>query len=173
MNAADIPEVVQAELKNIANIVDGLGMPIDDGIALLVAALRCHGFYTTASCYGHLNRKTTGPYVCIEDLESDKMLRNGPREGQPFLDNRKKVRRMNYLQRLKLYELITEFYATHQYVFSAGIMIEDQGPGLTRLHNQMHEVIVMPEMSAEYPQWLENAQAEMNAFAAFLCKKLA
>ncbi len=169
---SDIPDVVLAELENIDSIVDGLNLPIDDGIKLLVAALHCHGFHTYGSCYGHLDRGTTGPYVCINDPNSDVLIGKCPRKGQAFMDCRDKVIRVNYLHRIRLYKLIEEFYKTRKYFFIAGLVLKNQGPGSTRLHCQMHEVVAKPEMSKLYPSWLENAQYEMDDFAYFLCDKL-
>lgn len=41
-------------------------MRVDRNIEDLVVALRLLGFRTTASCAGHLRRRTTGPYVMFE-----------------------------------------------------------------------------------------------------------
>ena len=38
---------------DLDRVVDGLGMPIDQGIKPLVAALNLRGYKTTASCEGH------------------------------------------------------------------------------------------------------------------------
>ncbi len=174
----DIPEVVHEELKKLKSIAYDSGQSIDDGIKLLVAALRCHGFYTYDSCYGHLDHtgRVVGPYVCMKDPRSDDVMRETPREGEAFFENRSKVDCMNYLQRMDLYMLIADFYRKRRYKFSSGLVIEDLYSFLdsnsTCLSCQKHEVMLMPDMIDEYSQWLKNAQAEMDAFARYLCREL-
>jgi hypothetical protein len=45
---------------------DSLGMPVDEMIAPLVVALRWHGFETSASCEGHLDRGCPWPWIDFE-----------------------------------------------------------------------------------------------------------
>ncbi len=51
-------------------------MPVDEGIETLVCALRLLGFKTTASCSGHADRITSGPYVMMESPRGARIYRS-------------------------------------------------------------------------------------------------
>lgn len=52
------------ESKEIVDrLADGLGMPIDEKIKYLVAAMRMYGVRTTMSCEGHLDRGSPYPWI--------------------------------------------------------------------------------------------------------------
>ena len=55
----------------VDTLTDVLGMPVDQGIREIVAALRLAGFSTTGSCEGHLNRALQYPWVDICASEPD------------------------------------------------------------------------------------------------------
>lgn len=52
--------------KEVSQLKDGLGKPIDEGIFDTVAAMRALGINTIGSCEGHVDRVTGGPYVMFE-----------------------------------------------------------------------------------------------------------
>lgn len=54
------------EERKVKAFADALGNGMDPAIIPAVVALRLLGFHTIASCGGHLNRHTGGPYVLIE-----------------------------------------------------------------------------------------------------------
>ena len=51
---------------DVDNITDALGLPIDEGIKPLVAALRAWGINTSASCEGHTDRGNSYPWIIID-----------------------------------------------------------------------------------------------------------
>jgi hypothetical protein len=51
--------------KEIEQITDGLGMPIDEGIKEAVAIFNAVGLYTSASCEGHIDRGISAPWIEI------------------------------------------------------------------------------------------------------------
>ena len=60
-------------LVEVESIADALGLPIDEKIKPLVAALRMFGVRTTQSCEGHPDRGFPYPWVEIE-ADSDNMF---------------------------------------------------------------------------------------------------
>ena len=49
----------------VNTLVDGLGKPIDAGIKEMVITMMCHGFETTASCEGHVERSCCYPWIHV------------------------------------------------------------------------------------------------------------
>lgn len=58
------------EERKVRTLTDALGNDMDASITPAVVALRLLGFHTIASCGGHLDRHTGGPYVLIEVPEA-------------------------------------------------------------------------------------------------------
>lgn len=171
----DVPRKVKDELKKVDKIHDRLGMTVDEEVRLLVAVLRCHNFVTTASCGGHLERKTTGPYIDIKSAEGltlERKLQNSPHQNEAFFKLQDALILANLRDRSRLYAFIENYYGIHSAPFRSMLTTSQKGQGTTRLTCQMAEVMQLPERSTEYKQWLEGAQAEMQAFAKFLCSRL-
>lgn len=62
---------IEAEVEHK---VDKRGMVIDNGIKRLVVSLKAHGFGTTGSCEGHLDRGFPYPWVEVESELAEKLL---------------------------------------------------------------------------------------------------
>jgi hypothetical protein len=62
----------QKALRETRKITDKIGMSVDPKVVTTVAAMRLHGFCTVASCEGHLDRMTSGPFVKFESLKAAK-----------------------------------------------------------------------------------------------------
>lgn len=56
----------RSALSEVEKIKDGVGLGVEPEVMELVAAMRLHHFRTTASCAGHLDRITSGPFVRFE-----------------------------------------------------------------------------------------------------------
>src|SRR6266511_1734638 len=56
---------------DVLRMVDKLGRPLDDEIVDTVVALQMLGIHTTASCSGHIDRVTGGPYVVFSAPEAN------------------------------------------------------------------------------------------------------
>lgn len=170
-----IPDVVQKELQEIALIHDKLGKTIDEGIRLTVAALRAHGFTTSQSCEGHLDRKTIGPWVDIESSKAQDLLKtmqDGPHSGPELQQNRRNLVNANELEQDRLFGLLNEFYTSHQQSYEIILTITEWGPGWGRLCSHAGRFMKLAAHDDNYEQWLKDAQAEMAAFAEFLCSIL-
>jgi hypothetical protein len=168
-----LPRIVEEEVDKIKHLVDGIGRPVDDGIVLTVAALRCHGFTPTASCEGHAER-TSPPWVDIESSDAPKLIKimqDGAHSGPEFLQNRKAVVDVNRQENRRLFRLLTEFYESHQPSYPTVITVTEIGPGYGRLCPHASYLVDLSNQH-EYGKWLQDAQSEMSTFADFLCSKL-
>ena len=163
---------LRRELSKIEEITDGLGMPIDEGIRLPVAALRIHGFVTTGSCEGHPNRRTHGPYVILnapDAAEYESKMRSVSLGGNAYRRLWKRLQRINLEERKRLSYLLDEFYVQH--ASKAKIIIINIGPGTSRLVCEGFEV-AEASSSADHSAWLRLAQAEFASFADWLISRL-
>ncbi len=173
------PQRVQEQLDRIASAVDNTDASIDSSnMRLLVAALRALGFVALHAAEASLRfRRDMGPWV---DIESPASVAFGRRPGAaPYLAGSlrgaditiEEVEQQNLLARARLLPLLEEFYERRQVPITTRLIVRGLAQGWSRLMCQGAEVARLPERSADFPVWLEQAQAEMDAFAEFLCTK--
>lgn len=101
------------EERKVRTLTDALGNDMDAPITPAVVALRLLGFHTIASCGGHLDRHTGGPYVLIEASEAATLARKAQKikDDDPdylVLRHQADLARATVLQRLC--EWLREFY---------------------------------------------------------------
>ncbi len=65
----------QAMAAEVAGLVDGLGVPVDDGIRDTVIALRLLGIETVFSCEGHLDYGFPCPWVDVAARDAPALRR--------------------------------------------------------------------------------------------------
>lgn len=152
---------------------DKLGMPMDKEIIDVVAALRLHGFETFASCAGHVERNTGGPYIMFESVELRK-LEEAYRELENKADERAKAYRVKFAiaaaeQNKPLFALLSDFYRQHPLDYENCLHVRKIGRTCGRLELNSSEYFCLYDHS-EKEMWLERARAEMNEFCSFLIK---
>lgn len=167
-----LPEKMTQEIERLRLYVDKHGRPIDEKILFAVAALRFNGFKTTMSCAGHIRNKRW-PWIEIESPEAPlllKKMQDGAHSGPEFHENRRVLVEANRKESTRLYELLKKFYESHSTSYPAMLIVEERGPGYARLlpHNSYYIGSALSD--EEFAEWLENAQAEINSFTAFLTK---
>ena len=170
----ELPQKITDEIQNLRSVTDERGKPIDEKTLLIIAALHAHNFKTTLSCAGHVKNKRQ-PWVEIEASDAPTLLKkmqDGAHDGQEFLDNRRALVNANRGETTRLYQLLNEFYSSHTTDYTTILTLDERGPGYARLtpHNAP---FIGSELSEEdFAVWLEQAQAEVDAFAGFLVGRL-
>lgn len=174
------------ELEYVDRIRDGLDLPVDRKIRLLVASLRSLGFITTSSCSGHISRGT--PYVDISSIESLQFEKDTKVQKaiELLLDNPDNLKhqiayeklctkpiRYNLLEANRLLDLLANFYKDKKTSTYVQLVVESIGGGLGgyRVYPQGSLIITL-KTRYEKLIWLKSAQSEMDAFAEFLIDKL-
>lgn len=152
-------------------LVDGLGMPLDDGIVDSVAILRLMGINTTASCWGHDDNVSGGPYVMFYAAESKPLELQYRQVGDPrdpvFHQLRDQAVLLNLRERQKLLPSLDLFYRERLTPFGTRLIITSFGPEASRLQCQTAELA--PALTEpERRNLLSSHQREMRAFTDFL-----
>lgn len=101
-------------MKEVGEIVDAYGMPVDAGIREVVAAFRLHDFTTSGSCEGHLPKAAGGdklgntyPWVEVYLPEPDEWEKARGRKRRGIEEEWK---RGNLLQQQRMIEWLGRFY---------------------------------------------------------------
>jgi hypothetical protein len=166
------PLAITEQLKLVDTITDNLNKSVDNGIRLLVAALRAHGFATDSSCQGHLESRNGGPFVWVSSEKAVPLvskLWTIPPASDEAETIRRDTARFNLDARSSLLNLLDEFYqgsltASRQRLIITGIgaietnIIQRQDTAIAnRLYNEQ-----------DYKAWLTETQGEFDSFASFL-----
>jgi len=156
-------DVVWAKAEEeVNNIIDGLGLGIDNNIKGVVASFRVHGFPTTGSCEGHPDDKEHGndyPWIEICADEPD-----GWRESEVVQNQ---WRAENLRQRSRVEELLVEFYGSRSTSNSKLILINKGIYGAFRIQGSSIEGKSLEDPEEQHKRQLD----EMNAFSDFLKEK--
>lgn len=182
----NIPFKITKELEQVGTIIDGLGLPIDEEIKVLVATLRVLGFVTTSSCAGHMDKGT--PYVEISSLvtqgfkrqsrviEVIDLMQKYPGDqayANEYMELTAKPKQANLEEAWRLQQLLNSFYQTRNVLVDSVLIIKSIGGGLGGYRLESNGAafvgVIQPQ---ERLDWLKNAQAEMNAFAEFLISQV-
>ncbi|MFH1129559.1 MAG: hypothetical protein V1686_02380 [Patescibacteria group bacterium] len=150
--------------RQVDEIADKLGMPIDKEIKDAVVALNVWGIPTSQSCEGHLQEKGASfPWIEVYAPEPGGWEEGGEKEKEWIVENLK--------HRVKTMELLEEFYKDRETPFDAKLNFSNIGIyGGFRI--QSMSVERMPIISdVEQKEKLLIYQKEMNDFAKFLKNK--
>jgi len=155
-------------------LVDNLGMPLDDGIVDTVAIFRLMGINTTASCWGHDDHESGGPYVMFYAAESKPLELQYRQVGDPrdpvFHQLRDQAIILNLRERQKLLPSLDLFYRDRLTPYGARLIITSFGPEASRLQCQNAELA--PILSKpEQRNLLSSHQREMRTFTDFLISR--
>mgnify|MGYP003395007216 CR=1 FL=1 len=148
--------------KNVDEIVDLLGHPIEEGIKPTVVILNALGLRTTQSCEGEMDRWMAGPFVDIgPELPAGNEWKRD-KEQLPL------VRHEILLMRAKLNIFLNMFYSQHKADYDTTLQHIELGHDF-RLQSNASELIAVlpPEQQKEA---LQKYQEEMRVFTEFLIK---
>lgn len=158
--------------ERVEQIVDRLGQHLDDGIKEGVIALNVHEINTTGSCEGHLDRGAAAPWIDIqakiskeEEARYRELLDGGEPSREEFRELRGIIELRNLEEQRKLIPHLDDFYKDRDAPFDRRLILEN--PALGRLESQGARFQKLEEEKTKKER-LEEYQAEMNAFAAFL-----
>jgi hypothetical protein len=170
--SAEKSKLWEEKAAAIERTIDGRGMRIDAGIKEGVIALNLLGVHTTASCEGHINWGTGGPYIDIEAKETQDMQTKlkTTTDRNLRMASLIEMRDNNLKERDKIRELLTEFYRTRASDPDVRLHIRDHTHSWTRIENVGVQAEEMS--SGRTPeQRLAEFQKEMKAFSEFLKEK--
>lgn len=168
------PEIRQrfAAMKSeVLTYKDKLGMPVDDEIVDIVAALRLRGFNTFASCAGHLDRDSGGPYVMFESSD----VRRVETEYKSLTDKsnaksrelRSKLNMAAAQENIKLFTLLRDFYKQHTIDYEKCLTVRQVGYAGGRLEINTSSYFCLLD-SSQRIEWLKSARGEMDEFCHFI-----
>lgn len=161
-------------LARVEGVADGLGHRIDPGIRQAVAMLNELGINTHASCEGHVDWATGGPYI---DIVSPQYLsmRHELRalgEGPSLVDQRaclrEKMKVANAVEGKKVLPILDEFYKARESSYETRIGLWFYGAGITRLESVGVAFLGAESDPAAKIALLRAFQSEMTAFSNFL-----
>lgn len=161
----------EKKMAEVNEIADSLGKRVDENIKESVCAFLIHGFTTSGSCEGHLEKEQHGlPYPWVEVYAPEP-------EGWQEAEGEKKERveqewkTKNLEQQRKMMGLLEEFYQGRETPFDARLTFKGVGAfGGFRVQSFGAEItaILSPE---EKKQKLVLYQKEMKDFTKFLKSK--
>lgn len=157
------------EERKVRALVDALGHGMDTAIVPAVVALRLLGFHTIASCGGHLNRHTGGPYVLIESPQAASRAREAQAmsEDNPSylaLRERADVARATDLRRLC--QWLRRFYDGREVDHDSRIMAHSMPWFLILLAPSSDLALTMKRQDAR--KFLNRNRCEFRDFADFV-----
>jgi hypothetical protein len=179
------PKKVQRNLQIIEDAFGNMDSHMQPEMKLLVAALRSLGFCVNRAMAGYPDVKwaksgTPSMYIApplkyhilqkYTSLPSDWWY-----EGTPgYKALRAQVRKANLEAKIELLKLIEEFYRERHSPVNVHLTFDlETGTSDFRLYCRGAKEVALPENRENYSEWLYAAQAEMQAFAEFLCTKVA
>lgn len=159
--------------KEVENIADAEGRPIDPGIKETVIALKALEFPTCQSCEGHpaerpeeievKGHQSRAPWVWIESP--------GPKNLKESESTQKEWKRENLKHQSKMIELLDEFYKDREVAFDVRLHIESRGIyGAFAITNQGADAVEgLPQVEQKEKRLVY--QKEMQKFSDFLKEK--
>ena len=163
------------ELERVRQLKDSLGMPVDPGIEDLVTVLRLLGFDTVASCQGHADRVTGGPYVMVQSKQAQLVFGEQQKladsSGETARTLLKKARDLNTREGHRLELLLDRYYESRAVTWGKVLEVRSVGYVVNRLcfvHAESDQLFG-GDLNAKR---LRLRQDEMKRFATFLRDEL-
>jgi hypothetical protein len=156
----------------IDQVGDRLRKRIDEKIKDAIIALNLLGINTTASCEGHIDWATGGPYIDVEALGTGELKKALKKEREEKNEEKEdeildEITHKNLEERKKLIPYFEEFYQGREVSFSNRLIIQSLARGWSRIENQGVDLqkLEAPEIKE---QKLQEFQKEMADFTEFL-----
>lgn len=177
----DYPQRIVDELVEVK---EAYGIRGEDPLTLLVAALRCHGFFVDQ--VGDLREENPwqrsrgyGPFIWLWSHGGKKRLKESwgidpgtERESPEHTTRRDEMAIENLRDRARLLDLLGEFYSRRFAPIYVRLIVSDLAVGSSLLKSQGSDVMALPENESQRERWLGQTRAEMDHFATFLIRKL-
>ncbi len=161
----------QDTLKKVGQLVDSLGLGVDEGIQETVAAFHVFNINTTASHEGKIDRYPI-PYIDVESTEAEELFKK--LEVNKEVDKksiRDEIFSKNLEERKKIIPLLEEFYSDRKVPYEIRIGISSLALGWSRIQSQGGDFQEIEKDASVQKKRLEQFQEEMKAFTDFLKKK--
>jgi HAD superfamily hydrolase (TIGR01509 family) len=164
----------QRAQQEVRQLADRLGRPIDHKIEDTVAILRLLEVNTIASCAGHVNRITRGPYIMFDSADNA-MIHVTMKE----IHDRKSIKykklfnnalKNNLMERQKILPYLEGFYKNRMVSYNQRIIIEGFGPSINYLMCQGADLRYALDDKRQQ-LILKRNQAEMRAFTEYMKAK--
>jgi len=118
-------ERIQTDVRKIK---DALGMPVDEGIFETVAVFKYLGINTTASCAGHIDRITGGPYVIFQSHDNHQLLTElksiGDRKKPEYKEILHQIIRNNISEVRRILPYLKSFYSNRIVDYNQRIILD-------------------------------------------------
>lgn len=167
-------ERLASAIERVKGATDALGHGIDPGILQAVAMLNELDINTSASCEGHVDWATGGPYIDLVSKdyramknESRAIEADASREEEKNV-LRQKIRLANIVESKKILPVLNEFYKTRDTSYELRIGLSFYGEGITRLESVGVSFLLAQPDPVEKVELLKAFQAEMRDFSNFL-----
>lgn len=161
-------------IGRVEGVVDGLGHRLDKGIVQAVAMLNELGINTSASCEGHVDWATGGPYIDITAKEHTEIkarlraVKPGPAQEEEQERLRAEMKLANTLEAKKILPALNEFYKARDTSYERRIGLSFYGQGITRLESVGVAFLSAESDPAAKVERLKEFQSEMRDFSDFL-----
>lgn len=169
----------QAAKAQVDTLIEGVEIPLDQGIKDTVIVLNLLGYKTIGSCQGHLDHGTGGPWLhlSIDDAENLGEKLRGKRKNFTRLERRfisGRVKHVSNAQLRRLRRLVDEFYKGRKVRADVKIRVYNPAGGFAIIesrgvNNLLWRDLLEPRFSAKN---LKAYQAEMKALTKFLKTKI-
>ncbi|MDB5160218.1 MAG: hypothetical protein JWO99_481 [Candidatus Saccharibacteria bacterium] len=163
------------ELELVHGLRDQLGMVVDAEIETTVVALRLLGYKTVMSCGGHVDRRTTGPYVTFESESTHDLVMRAQRESDTVREQEllREAQRVAQREALPLKKKIERFNL-ERVIAGATTLLELRPVGHSRLrlcfvHADFDGIVE----DALFVELMRSRQSEMSKFTSCLKHQLA
>lgn len=161
--------------KKVNECVDKLGKGIDDGIKESIVMFSAFDINTTASCEGHPDHGTGGPFPFI-DVEAKDVWKLDKRleeiKGNEIEEEKiiSEIERKNLEERKKLMPYLDEFYKNRDVPYDKKLIIQSLARGWSRIESQGVGLQKI-ETDENKKKNLAEFQKEMQEFTKFLKDK--
>ena len=163
------------ELELVRGLRDQLGMVVDAEIETTVVALRLLGYKTVMSCGGHVDRRTTGPYVIFESESTHNLVTRAQQVSDEVREQAlfREAQRVTQREALPLKTTIERFNL-ERVIAGATTLLELRPVGHSRLRlcfvHADFDGIIEDEVFVEL---MRSRQSEMCKFTSYLEHQLA
>lgn len=164
----DLRDIWERERRQVRQLRDGLGKPVDRQIVEAVTTLRLLGFTTTGSCGGHADRMLS-PYVAFRSATNADDRQHIEEAADQIARRRRKSQAIqhNAAELGRLLSLLERFYDTRAVPYRQRLICQGFGIIGYRLTAQDADLVAVVSKD-ERRELVKRQRLEFDAFTAFL-----